>query len=528
MQVNRNSFRRGAGLIALLIGLCLPLCARAGGNTGNITGLVTDTANQALSGVSVSAAGVTATTDTTGHYTLSSISPGTQTVTASKSLYLSASVSVTVVRRATVTAPTLKLAPNWGGLVGHVADASTAAAIVGARVSLSGTSQTTSTDSNGNYAFAQAPAGSQILTASASGYQSASQTVTVSSGSTTTVNLSLSALSISAPGSTIPWNGSSTYLLGSNYAWYNYGTDFGTGGWGKYTDWTSIRSGFASLSSQGIHVVRFWVFADGRYSPEFNSDGTVSGLDSYVLSDVDNILQIAADTNTYLILTLIDNSIWNNATSSGSVIMGGHSALVTNSAVQQTYLDKALKPLLQHVAASSNRSRVLGYDIVNEPEGNMAGYWGGVGLQAGQVQTFVQNCTSYIHAYGGGAYATVGSATPYYVSTWKNLGLDFYQIHYYPWMDFNNGAGSGLPTYASLNLDRPCIVGEFATADSSYNIGDSNPLSAQWYLDSIYARGYAGALGWSYFVGDSASNWPSFQSVFTNWANTHANYIGPR
>ena len=149
-------------------------------------------------------------------------------------------------------------------------------------------------------------------------------------------------------------------------------------------------------------------------------------------------------------------------------------------------------------------------------------------MQAAQVQTFVQNCASYIHTYGGGGYATVGSATPYYVSTWKNLGLDFYQLHYYPWMDFSNGAGSGLPTYASLNLDKPCIVGEYPTNDVSYTIGDTTPLSAQWYLDSMYSKGYAGSLGWSYYISDSASNWSSFQPVFTNWAGLYSLYIGPK
>lgn len=342
------------------------------------------------------------------------------------------------------------------------------------------------------------------------------------------VGFKWNASAVAAPDNTLLWNASNSYLLGANYSWHNYGADFGTGVWGKFTDWTAVARGFATLSSQGAHVIRYGVFADGRCSPEFNSDGAVAGLDNYVLSDVDRILQIAADTKTYLLLTVIDSSMWNNAGFSGALQMGGHSAIVTSPAAHQSFLEKALKPLLQHVAASPHKSRVLGYDIVNEPEANMSGYWGGVNLQASQVQTFVKNCAAYIHTYGGGAYATVGSAAPYYVGAWKNLDLDFYQVHYYPWMDFSNGAGSGLPTCASLNLDKPCIVGEFPTADADYTLGSASPLSAQWYLDSIYGKGYAGALAWSFAVKDSATNWKSFQPIFTNWADSYSSLIGPK
>jgi hypothetical protein len=322
-------------------------------------------------------------------------------------------------------------------------------------------------------------------------------------------------------------NGKSSYWLGANYAWYNYGTDFGTGAWGKYTDWNSVAKDFGTMHAQGVHVVRWWVFGDGRYSPEFSSAGAVTGLDSYVFTNIDQALQIAANNKISLLLTVIDGSIWAPPTSSSGLQMGGHKAIVTDAAIQKSYLDKALKPLLQHIAANPNRAQVAGYDLVNEPEAQMSGYWGGSNLAPAAVQTFVKQCASYVHSYSGGRYATVGSATPYYVGAWKNLGLDFYQIHYYSWMDFSNGAGSGLPTYASLNLDKPCIVGEFPTANASYGLLDTNVQSANWYLNTIYTKGYAGALAWSYHVGDSATNWTSFQPVYTNWNSLHSAVVGP-
>lgn len=502
--------------------------ARAG-TTGSIAGLVTDAATSAaLRGATVVAAGKSATTDSTGHYTVTGVPTGTQTVTASAFAYQSGQVTVSVVRQKTTTAPVLKLAANWGTLTGTVSRSADGSAVAGATITVAGTSLTTTIGSTGGYTLSGVPAGNETVTASATGFQSASQTVSVSIGGTTSCVFSLAAATVSGPSSTILWNGANSYLLGANYAWYNYGTDFGTGGWGKYTDWNAVNADFAAMHSQGVSVVRWWVFADGRYAPDFNSDGTVSGLDAYVLGDIDQALQIAAANHIYLLLTVADSSMWGAASYSGSVQMGGHSAIITSATVQQTYLDSALKPLLQHIAASANKNVVLGYDLVNEPEGQMSGYWGGSNLAASAVQSFVQKCAGYVHTYGGGGYATVGSAAPYWVGTWKGLGLDFYELHYYPGFDFSNGAGSGLPTYASLGLDKPCIVGEFATADASYGLTDTAPLSAEWYLDTISKDGYAGALGWSYHVGDSATNWASFQPVFTHWAQTYSAFTGPK
>jgi len=472
--------------------------------------------------------GKTAITDSTGHYTLSGVPVGTQTVTATASAYLTNSVMVSVTRRSTVTAPRINLAPYSGTVTGAVTRTTDGTVIAGAAVTVAGTTLTATTDSGGSFSISKVPAGTQTLTVSASGFQTSSQSINVPNGSIVTSNFSLATATVSGPGSTILWNGANSYLFGANYAWQNCGTDFGTGGWGKYTDWNAISTDFAAMHSQGVSVVRWWVFADGRYSPDFNSDGTVSGFDSYVLGNIDQALQIAANNHIYLLLTVMDSTMWGGASYNGSVQMGGHSAIITSAMVQQTYLDNALKPLLQHIAASPNKNTVLGYDLVNEPESQMSGYWGGSNLAAGAVQSFVQKCTSYVHSYSGGGYATVGAAKPLWVATWKGLGLDFYQIHYYSNYDGGGTPGNALPTYASLNLDKPCIVGEFPTADSSYGLTDTAAYSAQWYLDTIYKDGYAGALAWSYRVGDGVSNWSSFHPVFSNWAQTHSAFTGPK
>jgi hypothetical protein len=410
-------------------------------------------------------------------------------------------------------------------VTGSVTVQSSAVAVSGATVKLQGTTKSTTTNSSGKYTLSSVSVGTYTVQVSATGYQSATGTTTVTASGTSVCNFTLIPV-ITGAGNRIPWMGGSWYLSGADYPWYNYGTDFGTGGWGDITNWTSVSTAFTDMAQQGVRVARWWVFADGRYSPGFNSNGTVSGLDADVLADIDSALSIAAANKIYLILTVIDNSMWSAATTDNGVQMGGHAAIVTSSTVQQSFLNNALEPLLQHIAASPNHNVVLAYDIVNEPEGNMSAYWGGTDLSTSQVQSFVKQCVSYIHTYGGGAFATLGSASAAYIGTWKGMGLDFYQVHYYTWMDYS-GAGSGLPAYSSLGLDKPCIVGEFPTVDSSYGDTDTTAYSANWYLNLIASRGYAGGLAWSYYATDSATSWASFQPVFTYWSSHSTLPLGP-
>jgi hypothetical protein len=326
----------------------------------------------------------------------------------------------------------------------------------------------------------------------------------------------------SSSSTTIPWDGGNFYLYGINYPWLNFGTDFGSGGFGHLANPGQVQADMATFANAGGHFLRWWVWVDGRYDPLFGSNGQVTGFDPLFFSDLDTGLQYAADNHIYLDLTLLDTSLLDAVQSVNGVQEGGHRALVTDATVQQSLLDNALKPLLQHIAASSYKDFVLAYDIMNEPERLLPGGWGPTAdyVTVSQMQTFVKNCASYIHTYGGGALATVGSAA----KTWMGLGLDFYCAHY------NNGPGQpgGMqppPPYASLGLDKPCVVEEFTTADVSFGLNDTAQWSAEWWLNTIYNDGYAGALGWAWH--DSAGNWSSFQPVFTAWGSAHSAIVGP-
>ncbi len=81
------------------------------------------------------------------------------------------------------------------------------------------------------------------------------------------------------------------FWAGVNYPWRTY-QDFGTGAWGhtgasEPTTRAEIETDFANMAARGVRIVKWRIFNDGRYSPEFDQRGYVTGLDKEFYADVD-------------------------------------------------------------------------------------------------------------------------------------------------------------------------------------------------------------------------------------------------
>ena len=191
-------------------------------NPGNVTGTVVDSNGAALSGATVTAAGLTTSTTDDGSYALNNLPAGQTTIKASLTGFQSGSTTVTVVAATTTAAPAITLVSGSGSITGNVKSTS-GAAIAGASVGFGG--GTTATDANGNYTLTGVPVGTVQLVASASGFQSVTQSVTVSGGATSTANFTLAVAPAGGTvtgkitnassgaivtGATVSWSGGST------------------------------------------------------------------------------------------------------------------------------------------------------------------------------------------------------------------------------------------------------------------------------------------------------------------------------
>lgn len=361
-------------------------------------------------------------------------------------------------------------------------------------------------------------------------------------------------VSASPPG-LVPWFCGEWYLTGVNTPWHNgaYGADFGTvEEWGNYHAYDPVATAqmYANLSNAGANTVRWWIFTDGRGAPEFNSNsgGAVTGLDAQFLPSIESAIQLAAQANVYLIFDLWDFGMLDDEDISSGEHAGGHHDLIVDAAKRQSFINNALVPLLQHPIAGTpytvgTHPNVLGWDIINEPE------WGitesgavdpdiSQPVTLAEMQRFVAETAAAIHQYSN-QHVTLGSASLKWNSDtalgatgnwWSDADLtpfaaagtlDFYQVHYYGWMNGDEITWSYSPLFnsaAAAGLDKPTVIGEMPA--NALDLG----VNLTQALNTLYSNGYAGIWLWSYEDDGSGGLfgiWPTGEAELTTFNQAH-------
>src|SRR5438874_6847973 len=218
---------------------------------GTLAGALTDGGSGApIAGATISYSGTgpagpvtgSATTDSTGHYSVASIAVSSYSVTAQASGYQSQSATA-VVGGGSTTTQNFALTSQGTTLTGSVTDAATAAPIAGATVS-AGTGSATS-DVNGTYRITGLAPGNYTATASASNYAGTSAPVTLTAGSTTTQNFALTPNPGTITG-TVTDAGTAAPLAGATVSYSGGSTT--TNASGQYT-LTSVPEGSYTLTA---------------------------------------------------------------------------------------------------------------------------------------------------------------------------------------------------------------------------------------------------------------------------------------
>ena len=228
-------------------------------STGSIAGTVTNTTGTGIANATVSYIGgsATATTNSSGAYTLSVV-PGTYSVIATATGYLSATQpGVSVAAGATTT---LNFALTQSGTISGTVTNAAGAGITNATVSYSGGSTTATTNSSGGYTLSVAP-GTYSVTATAAGYVSSTQqNISVSMGSTATVNFNLASSTGTISGTvtnaagagitnaTVSYSGGSTTATTNSSGGYTLSVAPGT-----YSV-TAAAAGYVSSTQQNVSV----------------------------------------------------------------------------------------------------------------------------------------------------------------------------------------------------------------------------------------------------------------------------------
>lgn len=168
---------------------------KAAATSGSIVGMVTDQSTGAkLQGATVTAGQTSATTDILGCYQLTGIAAGEQTVSATRTGYKTAGVTVTVTSGKT-TVCNIEMIPDGGNppgaIAGLVTDKDWNVDLEDVIVSI-GTLKT-STNDRGLYVLNGVQPGTYTITAQKTGYQNYSGTVEVKSGQVTAFPIEMTA-----------------------------------------------------------------------------------------------------------------------------------------------------------------------------------------------------------------------------------------------------------------------------------------------------------------------------------------------
>jgi hypothetical protein len=156
---------------------------------GTVTGKITNASSGAIvTGATVSWSGGSTTSNSSGIYTLTNVTAGTQNITAVKTGYLSHRLAVGVTGGATST---LNIPIATAGKISVKVVTSGGAAVSGATVTIKGgvigTTVSGSSSSTGFFTTNWIPVGTYTVTVAKSGFATQSKTTTVSSGVTTSL-----------------------------------------------------------------------------------------------------------------------------------------------------------------------------------------------------------------------------------------------------------------------------------------------------------------------------------------------------
>jgi hypothetical protein len=320
----------------------------------------------------------------------------------------------------------------------------------------------------------------------------------------------------------ITWGCEKRFMYGTNWAWRNFGGDFGgISAWGQegvLASSAQVSAGMNQMRGAGVNVIRWWMFP--RFFTDaitFGADDAPSGVGGSVTADVQEALRLAEVNDVYLMLTPFSFDSFTPTKTESGLFVRGLAPMILDAAKRQKLMNNLVKPVAQAVEASPYKRRMIAWDMINEPEWAMTGpnLYGGEAFtpQAtldqvthAQMELFLQDMAAVLHA-NSSALVSIGGAAIKWPKAWSHVDVDFYQFHYYDWV--YEWFPLGTATLASVGVtDKPVVMGEFPTTGLSAIPAKGLPARSVAELSAdLQAAGYAGALSWDF--GTGAAPWSS-------------------
>lgn len=284
-------------------------------------------------------------------------------------------------------------------------------------------------------------------------------------------------------------NSQPPFLKGANLPWVHYGIDFGRNHWrpqggvSQPDEQAILDTTFGQLALSGVQWIRWFLLCDGRAGIQFTPGGRPYGIDEHVTADVDAALDAARRHGIRIMFVLFDFLWCADARIVRGVQLGGRPHVWADSNQRDALLDTVIQPLF---ARYGQDPAIFAWDIINEPEWIRAVEWP-------DIAALINGCASLAHTITDHP-VTVGSAGVRWRDRYRDMDLDFFQVHWYDSLRHQPPLETPL---AALGFDRPVLLGEFPTRGSVH--------APREIVVAARSAGYAGAFYWSVLSKDESS-----------------------
>ena len=258
------------------------------------------------------------------------------------------------------------------------------------------------------------------------------------------------------------------FTLGVNYPWVNYGQDFGRSPWG-HSGVSSpatrqvVSADFERIRQTGVTLVRWFLLCDGRSGLNL-SNGVPVGPDDLFFEDVSAALDLAQQAGLQLCFPLID-FLWMQNPEKSSLPPSPSQNVMKFAAGREALLECVLIPLFEKFR---QHPALFAWEIANEPEWAIPEFCPGpkAGISLADFRAFAAEVAEAAHKHPG-TRVTLGSARLQWVRAWAEIGLDFYQAHYYPEAEKDETRTLSEQLDSLQDLEKPLWVGELPASDLS-------------------------------------------------------------
>jgi hypothetical protein len=239
---------------------------------------------------------------------------------------------------------------------------------------------------------------------------------------------------------------------------------------------------------------------------EFDGQGNPTGLSATALLDVQTALALAAENDLYVVLTIFSFDNFRPTRTDSDVEIFGITPLVTDPARRAKVIDNIVKPAAQAAASAPHAERLLGWDVINEPEWAVAAtgdndqdFTPNDELEAvslTDMKALINESLTVLAAETPTALRSVGWAAAKWAWAFNDVSnVDFHQPHIYGWVD-QYWPYTQSPTELGY-AGKPTVMGEFYMLAMPFS-DSGNDVAFATIVSSWYDNGYAGAWAWSY------------------------------